>query len=150
MSNRSNRTAQLQAYAVMKRLEKPEGWSDRKWNGVERFLWVIARRQPKCYPSEAALAAQLRVTERTIQNYVRWAKEAGLLEVWYDAGVSRRGNPAKTSRYFVSQPQSGPSCQSVPETSSGAVPETSSGKEPVILTYHRSSKNAPSVLNTSC
>jgi hypothetical protein len=123
----NGKRARMQAYEAIRGMEKPASWSDRKWVGVERFLWAIARRYPEAYPSQETLAAQLHVSVNTIQNYVRWAKEAGLLVVWYDAGVSRRGNPSKTSQYHIAVLL--PELLVDAPTNGGAVPPTNGGKE---------------------
>ena len=74
------------------------------------------------YWGQEKIAKHMGVTDRAVQNYVRWACDAGLLTVWYGAGTSHRGNPSKTSQYLLTE------LLAVPEQSSATVPEQSSGK----------------------
>ena len=112
----------MQAFAYLRDLERPANISPRQWVGVKAFLYVVARGQPRMYWGQEKIAKHMGVTDRAVRNYIRWACEAELLTVWINAGVSRRGNPSKTSQYHLTE------LLAVPEQSSAAVPEQSSGK----------------------
>ena len=122
MADGNWRAAKMQAYAYLRDLERPPSISPRQWVGVKALLYVVARGQPRMYWGQEKIAQRMGVTDRAVRNYIRWACDAGLLTVWINAGVSRRGNPSKTSQYHLTE------LLAVPEQSSAAVPEQSSGK----------------------
>lgn len=103
MSDGNGKLIRLQAYEYLKHLERPPSISQRQWPGVREFLWKVARGQPRYYPSQERIAREMAIDMRSLQRYIRLAKQAGLLTVWYDAGVSRRGSLSKTSQYHLTE-----------------------------------------------
>jgi len=93
--------AKQHAFSVLRDLERPPSITPRQWVGVKAFLYVVARGQPKFYKSQETIAESMGVTTRSVQRYVRLAKEAELLVVWENSGTGRRGNPSKTNRYLL-------------------------------------------------
>jgi len=100
VSQGRGKTERRQAFAAVKAMKKPDNLSARQWVGVKAFLEKIAGWYPNVYPGQERLAREMGVTTRSIQNYVRWAQESGLLTVIPDAGV---GVSSRTNLYHITE-----------------------------------------------
>jgi len=103
MDKGKGRQARLQAYDAIRRMERPDSITPTNWNRVEQLLWIIARRYPKAYPSQERLAAEMKLSTRTVRRLIRMAREAGLLTVWRDAGTKKRHSYSKTNWYHITE-----------------------------------------------
>ena len=100
MSQGRGKTARRQAFAVVNAMKRPPNLSQRQWRCVFALMEYIARWYPHVYPGQARMARDLKVSVRTIKNWVRWAQDAGVLTVIPDAGV---GHSSRTNVYHITE-----------------------------------------------
>lgn len=93
--------ARLQAFAVLRDLERPPEVTKVQWRSMMDLLYVVAKAQPRCYLGQQTLAQRSGLSVRSVQRYTALAQQLGVLEVWYDAGTKSRRSPAKTSVYHI-------------------------------------------------